>query len=71
MKAYILCFVITLVFTYLAQKQINAKKRVDGISLIYIFICIFTLCFIAGVRNIHVGRDVEIYVIPVIELAEK
>lgn len=71
MKAYILCFVITLVFTYLAQKQINAKKRVDGISLIYIFICIFTLCFIAGIRNIHVGRDVEIYVIPVIELAEK
>ena len=71
MKAYIICFGITLIFTYLAQKQIKTKKRIDGISLIYILICIFTLCFFAGVRNIHVGRDVEVYVTPAIEMSQK
>lgn len=71
MKAYIICFGITLIFTYLAQKQINTRKKIDAISLIYILICIFTLCFFAGVRNIHVGRDVEVYVTPAIEMSQK
>lgn len=60
---YIICFVLTTIFTYLAQKQFE-KNNKSGI--IFSFYAILIPSIVAGLRALDVGRDVSSYVTPVI-----
>ena len=64
MKGYLLCFILTIVFTYFAE--INFKKEKKGFAIIFSIIAIFIPTFICGIRSADVGRDIEIYVSPLL-----
>lgn len=64
MKGYLLCFILTIVFTYFAE--INFKKEKKGFAIIFSIIAIFIPTFICGIRSSDVGRDIEIYVSPLL-----
>ena len=64
---YLLCFIWTPFFTYLAEKQFDNKKKNLGIFLS--FLAIFLPSLIAGFRSLDVGRDVGAYVTPAIKNA--
>lgn len=69
MKAYILCFTLTIIFTILAEK--NLKKKNKKKAIFFSIIAIFIPTFICGIRNSEVGRDIEIYVSPILKQALK
>lgn len=70
MKAFLLCFILTPLFTYLAQMQFkNGDKKAKGLGIIFSIFAILIPSIIAGVRNLDVGRDIGIYVTPVLESA--
>ncbi len=60
MKAYIICIIVTLLLNFFAEKFF--KKNHKFLGLLFMGISLFTLCFIAGVRNLTVGTDVNVYV---------
>ncbi len=60
MKAYIICIIITLILNFFAEKSFKRNNKILGLS--FLGISLFTLCFIAGVRNLTVGTDVNVYV---------
>jgi len=66
-KAYIICFVLTIVSTFLAEKNFKNKRKVWG--MFFSVMAIFIPSIISGVRQIGVGRDVNLYVTPVISRA--
>lgn len=67
MKAYVICFILTIIFTYLAERSFKNEYKINGI---FFSICaIFVPTFICGVRMIGVGRDITIYVLPALEKA--
>ena len=59
MKAYIICFIIALLFVYLAEKSIKAKKKKVGIILLATSLIV--VCSIAGARSRDIGVDVNNY----------
>lgn len=59
MKAYLLCFISTLLFAYLSEKCFKQEKKRKGIF--FLLIALFIPCFIAGARALTVGRDVQSY----------
>ena len=65
--AYIICFIFTTLFAYLSQKQFDKDNKKIGI--LYAFLTIFIPSFIAGIRSLDVGRDVNIYITPTIKAA--
>lgn len=67
MKAYVVCFIFTILFTCLAEK--NLKKGYKKKGIINLIIAIFIPTFICGIRMSDVGRDVSIYVTPVFQMA--
>lgn len=67
MKAYIICFVIVPLFTYIAEKNFNKKNTKNGI--IFSVIAILIPTFFAAIRDINVGRDIGVYVKPILEIA--
>lgn len=67
MKAYIICFVLTMIFTILAEN--NFKKNNKRIAIFFSIFAIFIPSFICGIRAFGVGRDIGIYVIPALEKA--
>lgn len=69
MKAYILCFILTILFTYLAE--INFKRKNKKRAIFFSIFAIFIPTFICGVRTSEVGRDIGIYVSPTLNLALK
>lgn len=69
MKAYIICILFTLLFTYLAQY--NFKKSHKKVGFIFSILAVFIPSFIAGVRQVGVGRDIDNYVAPVLARALK
>lgn len=67
MKAYIICFFSTVILTYIAQFEFKNNKKKIGI--LFSILAIFIPSYIAGVRAVGVGRDIDNYVIPVINRA--
>lgn len=70
MTAFLVCFIFTPIFTYLAQKNFeksDTKNRMLGI--VFSVIAILIPSIIAGVRDLTVGRDIGVYVTPAIESA--
>ncbi len=59
MKAYLLCFILTLLFAYLAERCLKQEKKKKGIF--FLLVALFIPCFIAGARALTVGRDVQSY----------
>lgn len=52
---YVLTFMLSAYLIYLSQKKKNK---------IFLFLSLLIPCILAGIRNISVGTDVEIYIIP-------
>ncbi len=64
---YIFCFIWTLIFTYLAEKQLKEKNKTKALLCLPFAILIPSL--VAGLRSLDVGRDVAAYVTPAIKNA--
>lgn len=64
--AYIICFVISIYFMYLAEKSYNKPK----LRNIYLFFASLYPILLAGLRDITVGIDVTWYVTPAYFAAE-
>ena len=69
MIPYLITFGITIILTYFAEILIKNKKKI--LAFIIIGLSIFTLSFLAGVRNDEVGKDIGVYVTPVFEWAQE
>lgn len=65
MIPYLICFIITPLFTYMAEKSFKEEKRKKGIF--FSLIAIIVPCIIAGLRDLSVGVDAEIYVAPILK----
>ena len=59
MKGYILCFIISLLFSYIGERYLKKEKKFIGISML--LLSILTVCALAGLRSSKVGTDVENY----------
>lgn len=67
MIAYIICFTLTPIFTYLAEK--NFKNNNKKIGVAFSIVAVFIPTFICGIRRIGIGRDMDLYVEPVFKVA--
>lgn len=67
MIAYLICFTLTPVFTYLAQKNFKNNNKKLGIA--FSILAIFVPTYICGIRRIGVGRDIDLYVEPTLKFA--
>ena len=65
---YIICFMISLIFINFAQKFY--KKGKGKLFLIFSFIALIVPSILAGVRDLSVGTDTNVYVIPIFEYFE-
>ena len=61
MKAYILLF-ICVTFINIINEKFFLKSNKKILKMLFLIISIFLLCLIAGVRNVTVGTDVNVYV---------
>ena len=59
MDGYLICFGITYILAYMAEKLLKDNKK---IGKLFLFLSLFVVCFVAGVRNTNVGKDVGVYV---------
>jgi len=66
MKAYILCFIISITFTYIAELKIKKNKK--RIGIFFLILALFTICIIAGLRDRTVGIDVSNYPLTIFKL---
>ena len=69
MIPYLITFGITIILTCFAEILIKNKQKI--LAFVIIGLSIFTLSFLAGVRNDEVGKDIEVYVTPVFEWAQE
>lgn len=69
MLPYILTFVISTFFTYLVQKELEKEEKKKSRIIIYTIFALFFPVFFAGARKIGVGRDIGVYVSPVLSWA--
>lgn len=63
MKAYVLVFIVATFFNLMCEKLFfkkNSQKKL--IPFILILFSIFSLCFVAAVRDLSVGTDIYVYV---------
>ena len=65
MIPYLICFIITPLFTYLAETSFKEKSK--NKAVFYSLIAILIPSIIAGIRDLSVGVDAEIYVAPVLK----
>lgn len=61
---YLICYLSSCFFAYL---NFNFRKSDKYAASIFTVISIFIPCFVAGIRDSHIGTDVNVYVYPVIE----
>lgn len=61
MKAYIVIFIFSMLFTYFAEKNFKNNRKILGI--IFSVLTIFIVCFFAGIRSLDIGTDVKGYFI--------
>lgn len=59
MKAYIICFTFTILFTYFSECYLKRNKKSLGKFLLLISLLI--PCYISGMRSEIVGKDVRVY----------
>ncbi len=64
---YIVCFLLTMIFAILSESCFKKKNKILG--WFCGFIAIFIPSFIAGVRDLNVGRDIKGYVEPIVKAA--
>lgn len=67
MKAYIISFILILLFTYVAEKKINKNKNKEG--CFFLIISLLILVLIAGLRTRFVGVDSSNYPLAIYQLA--
>lgn len=66
MKAYVFCFIISILLVMVADNCFKKNKKTTGI--IFLMLSLFTVCYIAGLRNIDVGADVKNYTLTLFKL---
>lgn len=59
MKAYILCFILSLFFVFLAERSFRKKHKKVG--FLWLVCSMLIICLIAGVRSLTVGKDIHSY----------
>lgn len=59
MKAYIICFIISMLFAILASNAL--KKNNKKIGILFLILSLLTVCLIAAFRSTDVGADVKNY----------
>ena len=64
---YIVCFITSVIFTYIAEKNFKKNKKIAGIF--FSIIAILLPCLLAGARDTRVGTDVRVYVESMFESA--
>lgn len=67
MKAYVVSFILTLLFAYIAEK--NFKKSKNKLGLIFLFISLVILVVIAGLRTRLIGVDSSNYPLAIYNLS--
>lgn len=65
---YLACYLISCLFAYL---NFITKKENRIASSIFMAAAVLIPCFLAGLRDYHIGTDLNVYVKPVIELMRK
>ena len=65
---YIVCFLLTIFLTILSE--LCFKKKNKFLGCFFALITIFIPSYIAGVRNLDVGRDIKLYVDPIVNAAK-
>ena len=65
---YIICFLLTIFFAFLSELSFIKKNKFLGCCLA--FITIFIPSFIVGIRALDVGRDIKLYVDPIVNAAK-
>lgn len=64
MIPYLVCFIVTPLFTYLAEKKFKEERK--RIGIFFSLLAILIPSIIAGIRDLSVGVDAQIYVEPVL-----
>lgn len=64
---YIICFILSTILVFISEKLLKIGRKKTAIILLVI--SILTLCLLAGLRDVSVGTDVNIYVKPLFESA--
>lgn len=59
MRGYLLCFILAITLAFLSER--SYKKNNLFLGKLFLVLSLFVPCFIAGVRNITVGKDVSSY----------
>ena len=59
MKAYIICFIFSMLFAIIANNAF--KKNIKKLGIICLILSLFTVCLIASLRSIEIGTDVRNY----------
>lgn len=57
---YIVIFIVTILFTYIAEK--NFEKKNKAIGIVFSILAILIPSILAGIRTLDVGIDVQVYV---------
>ena len=57
---YIIMFVITILFTYIAERNFDKKNKFIGV--IFSILAIALPSIVAGLRNLDIGLDISVYV---------
>lgn len=69
MKAYIICIILVSFLNIINEKVFLKKnEKIPLGSILLSIMSLFVLCFIAGVRNLNVGTDVNVYVTRLIDV---
>ncbi len=63
MIEYVVCFTISIICTYIAERNFKKQKKITGVFLSMIAIAVPSI--LAGARKIDIGVDVKIYVYPI------
>lgn len=65
---YIICFIFSTFFTYIAQKNFDKNKKKEGIF--WSILAILIPSILAGLRDNSIGSDIEAYVTRLFEIAK-
>lgn len=64
---YIICFILSTILVFISEKLLKKNRKKLAITLLIISVLI--LCLLAGLRDVSIGTDVNIYVKPLFENA--
>lgn len=66
---YLSFFLVSFLFCFFSEYCFKKNKKIFGWTCA--FICVFVLCLLAALRDITVGGDIKVYLLPNFEIANK